>query len=128
VTIVVLAFAGFTWWALESSGVAVVETHRPDGSTRSTHVWYVVNHGQTWLEAGTPENGWFRDVETSPHVVLTIDGRATEYVAEPIREPSGHVRIRAMMRAKYGIRDRWIALIFATSRSILVRLSPSSSA
>ena len=34
------AFGATTWWALESGGVAVIETRAPDGTVRSTHVWY----------------------------------------------------------------------------------------
>jgi hypothetical protein len=71
VFLLLLAFVGLTWWALESSGVAVLETRRPDGSTRSTHVWHVTHNGEVWLEAGTPENAWFQDVEGSPRVLLT---------------------------------------------------------
>jgi hypothetical protein len=123
-----LGFAGFTWWALESSDVAVVETRRPDGSRRSTHVWYVARDGDLWLEAGAPEHGWFRDLETTPRLTLRYDGRATEYVPEPIRDSSGHPRIRSWLRDKYGIRDWWIASIFDTSRSIAVRLLPPARA
>jgi hypothetical protein len=124
VLLLLLAFAGLTWWALESSGVAVLETQRPEGSTRSTHVWYVTHNGEVWLEAGTPENAWFQDVEGSPRVLLRLEGRSTEYLAEPIREASGHTTIRSLLREKYGVRDWWVGLLFDTSRSVAVRLLP----
>ena len=123
-----LAFVGVTGWALESGGVAVVETRRPDGSTRSTHVWYAANQGELWLEAGAPENSWFEDIQTSPRVVLRIEGKPGVYVAEPIRDPSGHDQIRRLLREKYGLRDWWVALIFDTSRSVAVRLMPQTEA
>jgi len=123
-----LAFVGVTGWALESGGVAVVETRRPDGSTRSTHVWYGTNDGELWLEAGAPENSWFEDIQTSPRVVLRIEGKPGVYVAEPIRDPSGHDQIRRLLREKYGLRDWWVALIFDTSRSVAVRLMPQTEA
>jgi hypothetical protein len=122
--LLVLAFVGITWWALESSGVVVLETNRPDGSMRSTHVWYVAQNGELWLEAGTPENAWFQDVERSPRVLLWLEGSSTEYLAEPIREPSGHTTIRSLLREKYGIRDWWVGLLFDTSGSVAVRLLP----
>ncbi len=121
-----LALAGFTVWALESSGVAVVETVRPDGSERATHVWYAQRDGVLWLEAGTPENGWFEDAKARPEVVLRIGGVAKPYRAEPIADPSGHATIRALLREKYGLRDAWITLLFDTSRSVAVRLVPRS--
>jgi len=123
-----LAFVGVTGWALESGGVAVVETRQLDGSTRSTHVWYGTNQGELWLEAGAPENSWFEDIQTSPRVVLRIEGKPGVYLAEPIRNPSGHDQIRRLLREKYGLRDWWVALIFDTSRSVAVRLMPQPEA
>jgi hypothetical protein len=126
VSLFLLAFIGFTWWTLESSGVAVLETRKPDGSTRSTHVWHVTHNGEVWLEAGTPENAWFQDVEASPRVLLRLGGRSTEYLAQPVRESSGHAKIRSLLREKYGLRDRWVGLLFDTSRSVAVRLLPQT--
>ena len=126
VAILAVAFGVTTWWALESDDVAIVETRTADGTARVTHVWYSETNGALWLEAGTPENGWFRDVLQNPALNLTIDGRLTRYVADPIVDPSGHQRIRSLMREKYGFRDRWVNLIVDTSRSVAVRLIPES--
>ena len=71
VAVALLGFIATTWWALESIGVATVETQQADGALRQTHVWYVEPDGELWLEAGTPENGWFRDALESP--VLTFE-------------------------------------------------------
>jgi hypothetical protein len=117
-----LAFAGVTWWALESGHVARLETTRPDGRTRTTHVWYVLHDGALWLEAGTPENGWYRDVQRSPGVAIAIDGHSAEYRAAPVLDASGHDFIRRLMREKYALRDRWVGLLFDNSRSVAVRL------
>jgi len=124
VTILVAAFGVTTWWALESDGVAVVETHAADGSIRATHVWYCETDGDLWLEAGSPENGWFQDVQQNPALTLSIEGRSARYVARTIVDPTGHQRIRSLIRDKYGIRDRWINLIVDTSRSVAVQLLP----
>ena len=120
-----LALVGFTYWALESDGVAVVETAKADGSVRSTHVWFATTDGALWLEAGKPENGWFQDVQREPHLWLTRDGQRERFLAEPLPNPEGHERVRAMLREKYGLRDRWIAFLFDTSRSVAVRLVPA---
>jgi hypothetical protein len=119
---IAMAFAGVTWWAAESSQVALLETRRPDGSTRTTHVWYVRHDGSLWLEAGTPENGWYRDVARSPRLAIEIDGQSAEYRTEPVLDASGHAFIRGLMREKYALRDRWVGLLFDTSRSVAVRL------
>ena len=119
-----LALLGLTWWSLESSEVAVLHSRRADGSIRSTHVWHVSSGGELWVEAGTPENGWFQDVQHSPEVALTIDGRRSDYLAEPRRDPGSHARIRSLLRRKYGYRDRWVGLLVDSSRSIAVRMHP----
>ena len=119
------AFGASTWWALESEGVAVIETRTPEGGHRSTHVWYVEPNGELWLEAGTPENAWFQDVQRNSIVTFTSDGRSTRHVARPLDDPSGHSRIRSWIHEKYGFRDRWVGLIIDPSRSIAVQLHPA---
>jgi hypothetical protein len=118
-----LALAAFTFWALESSGVAVVSTRTPDGGERDTHVWFVEQDGELWLEAGTPENPWYKDSLLDPALRIARDGQpARTYSAVPTPERSREVR--AQLRAKYGIRDRWVGLFVDSSRSVAVRLEP----
>lgn len=112
----------FTGWALESSGVAVIETRAADGTFRSTHVWYAAPDGELWLEAGTPENSWFRDVQTNPTLSFAAGRRSGRYVVDRIPNPAGHEKIRSLLRAKYGLRDWWVGLLTDTSGSIAVRL------
>jgi len=38
VAALIVAFVAISWLALESGGVAIVETRAPDGSMRATHV------------------------------------------------------------------------------------------
>jgi hypothetical protein len=120
-----IAFGATTWWALESGGIAVVETRSPEGTVRSTHVWYVERGGELWLEAGSPENGWFRDVQNDPVLTFRADGNSARYVARPVEDSSTHQRVRSLVREKYGIRDRWIGLGVDASRSVAVRLLPA---
>ena len=124
VVTVVVALGATTWWALESGGVAVIETQIPGGTIRSTHVWYTEPGGELWLEAGTPENAWFQDVLRNPALTLEANGRVSRYTAHRDDSPSAHSRIRSLIREKYGFRDRWVGLIVDTSRSVAVRLVP----
>lgn len=119
------AFGAITWWALESGGVAVIETRTADDGVRFTHVWYTEPNGELWLEAGTPENGWFIDIQANPAVRFEANGHSARYTARPEEDPSGHDRIRSLIREKYGIRDRWVGLVVDTSRSVAVRLLPA---
>ena len=124
IAIFLVAFGVTTWWVLESGGVAVVETRTPEGADRSTHVWFTEPDGELWLEAGTPENSWFRDVQQHPELTFRVDGRSTRYAARPVEDASGHARIRSLIREKYGFRDRWVGLLVDTSNSVAVRLIP----
>lgn len=123
---VLVAFAMLTWWALESNGVAVLETRAPDDSLRSTHVWFAEPDGDLWLEAGTPENSWYLDIQRDPLVSFSAPGRSGQYIAQRADDPGARDKIRSLLREKYGLRDWWVALLFGTSRSVAVQLTPSS--
>ena len=117
-------FAMLTWWSLESGGVAILDSQTANDTVRSTHVWYAESNGELWVEAGTPQNPWFMDVQDDPAVrLLTAEG-STEYIAEIIPGEDAHNRIRSLLREKYGFRDWWIGAIFDTSQSIAVRMVP----
>jgi hypothetical protein len=120
----VVAVSTFTWWALEWSGVAVLETRTADGSLRSTHVWFAEPNGELWLEAGTPENSWYLDVQREPLVSFSAPHRSGQYIAQRVADPLAHDKVRSLFREKYGLRDRWVALLFDTSRSVAVHLDP----
>jgi hypothetical protein len=121
------AAAGLAWWVLESSGVAIVETRAPDGEVRRTHVWYVRADDAVWLEAGRPEHPWYLDVQRTPQVVLRADGLAGEFEAVTMPGRDAHAHVRALLREKYGLRDRILGLVVDTSGSIAVRLVPRTS-
>jgi len=120
----VVGFAGVTWLALEAGGgVAVVETRAADGSTRSTHVWFVEDGEELWLEAGTPENRWYQDVLREPVVSLVREGRIGRYVAEPTEDRERHRWLRGRLTQKYGWRDRWVSFYVDQERSLAVKLA-----
>ena len=122
----VTALGAFTWWALESSDVVVVTTQTAEGESRDTHVWFVEHQGELWLEAGTPENPWYLDIQRNPELRLQEEGGpAATFVARPMPERSADVR--ALLSRKYAVRDRWVGLFVDSSRSVAVRLLPKAS-
>lgn len=125
VATLVAAFGIVSWWALESGGVAVIETQTPEGRIRTTHVWFTEPGEELWIEAGSPENPWFQDIQHNPVLRFSANGRSERYIARPVDASSGHGRIRTLIRDKYGFRDRWVGLLADTSRSVAVRLLPS---
>ncbi len=107
--------------------MAVITTYTAD-TRRGTHVWYV-NDGRTLLlEAGTPENGWYRDILARPDLDFASGDQSLHFVATPLPNPAGHRRVRRLLAAKYGIRDWWIGLIFDTKASVAVSLDPFAEA
>lgn len=122
---VCLGFGAITWWALEADGVAVIETVSPDGSPRETHVWFVEPDGELWLEAGSPTNPWYLDVQRDPALKFRSDGRVDNTLARPSDSTADRDRIRSLLRKKYGLRDRWVGLFVDSSRSVAVQLAPA---
>jgi len=124
----VAAFIVTTWVALEASGVGVVTTARADGEPRQTHVWPVEIEGALWLEAGTPDNGWYRDVQQHPRLTLERDGATATYVAVPVPTPEAHADLRAAIEAAYGWRARWVRIWVDPEGSVPVRLETPAGA
>lgn len=126
VGIAVLLFAGVTGWALEWDGVMIVTTRAPDGTPRETHIWYAQEGDRLWLEAGLPDNPWYLDVQREPHVTLAAEGVSGEYelATVPGRKPAAHVR--ALMRHKYGLRDRFVLLFVDASQTTALLAIPET--
>jgi hypothetical protein len=117
-------FGLVTALALESGGVAVLETRAPAGAPRETRVWVAEAEGALWLEAATPEREWYRDVLLDPVVSLAREGRAEAFRAHPEPGAEARIRLRGWLRERYGWRDVFVGLLQDTSRSIAVRLEP----
>jgi len=118
------SLAALVWWVLESSGVAIVETRAADGTTRSTRVWYAKVDDAVWLEAGRPEHPWYRDVQRNPRLVVRAGDFVGDFDAATVPGPKAHAHVRALLRARYGLRDEILGWVIDTSPSIAVRLTP----
>jgi hypothetical protein len=124
---VATAAATATLVALEGGEVAVIRTHGPDAAARDTRVWIAEDAAGWWVEAASPEREFVRDVLRTPTTQVRRDGRWHACRAEIAANPAGHERIRTLLAAKYGWKDRWIGLVADTSRSLGVRLSCEAS-
>jgi len=113
--------------ALEAGPVALLRSTAADGAERRTHVWFVEHDGAWWIESATPERPFYLDLSARPDFLLdTRDGPFESFVthrvrAELVAEPGGHDRIRALLAARYGWADRWVALLTDTSASRAVK-------
>ena len=120
----ILVIVVITAVALEISGVVTVHTETPAGAHRTTHVWFVEDDGVLYLEAGSPTNPWVVDLIDKQTLRLSGQGLDGTYRFALHESGGSHQRIREMMRQKYGWRDVWIGMLFDTSASQMMELSP----
>jgi hypothetical protein len=121
-----VAFAAVTIYALEGQEVVVLRTRTSDGAIRGTRTWVVDDGAAVLIEAAFPERPFFQDLLRNPAVDLNRHHEVRRYRAAPLENPDGHVRIRALLRDKYGWADAWVGMLQDTSRSLAVRLVPLS--
>jgi hypothetical protein len=115
-------FGGITWLALEGNDVVRLHTRRADGGVRVTRVWITEGPDEAWVEAATPQRPFYIDLLKEPRVEVERRGHRRAFVAESVANPEGHLRVRALLGAKYGWADAWIGLLQDTSASVGVRL------
>ena len=65
--------------ALEAGGVVTVVTESPAGANRETRVWFVEDEGRLYLEAGSPESPWIKDLMGKPTLRLKGQDLDGEY-------------------------------------------------
>ena len=123
--VVAITFAALTWVALESAEVVELRTFGANGDTADSRVWIADDEqGVAWIEAAEPDKAFYLRLVARPDVELVRGGEHLAVRAVPLTGDAGHAKIRSMLRAKYGWRDRWIGLLIDTSRSVAVRLEP----
>ncbi len=100
--------------------VVTLRTRRSDGSWQSIRLWAVDDDGAVWLHSAGED--WLPRF-ANPLVQLERAGQTRPYRATAV--PGPHPRIHALLRAKYGIADRWVRLLGPDDESVcVVRLDP----
>jgi len=96
-------------WALIEIGreVVVLRTQETDGSWLETRLWIVDDGKVSWLHGG--ESRWVRNLEARPVVEVERGGETRLYQARTVRGP--HPRVHELLRAKYGLADRWVRIV-----------------
>ena len=125
-TLGLVVFGGVTLYALEGHEVVVLRTTDERGGARETRVWIADEGNHAWIEAATPERDFYRDLLAHPEAELRRSDASSRVRAIPVPGHEAHVRIRGLLRAKYGIADWWVGLLQDTSRSVAVRIAPAS--
>ena len=100
--------------------VVTLRTQRTDGSWKSARLWAVDDAGSVWLHSAGDD--WLPRF-ANPEVELERGGDTRRYRASPV--PGPHPRIHELLRAKYGIADRWVRFTGPDDETVcVVRLDP----
>jgi hypothetical protein len=97
-------------WALIETGreVIVLRTEETDGGWLESRLWIVDDGSVSWLH-GDRGSRWMRNLEARPIVEVNRGKGVNRYRATPV--PGPHPRLHELLRAKYGIADRWVRFV-----------------
>jgi hypothetical protein len=87
--------------------VIVLRTQEADGGWLESRLWVVDDGAVSWLHGG--DSRWMRNLEVRPIVEIERGGETRRYRAQPV--PGPHPRLHELLRAKYGVADRWVRFI-----------------
>jgi len=124
---IALAFGAVTLRALEGGEVVIVRTRGKSGAPRETRTWIADDPEGAWIEAASPARPFFLDVLADPEVEVWRGGRWRRCRALVAGNPEGHDRIRRLLAARYGWKDRWIGMLADTRGSMALRLACEAS-
>jgi hypothetical protein len=96
-------------WALIEVGreVIVLRTENAGGGWLESRLWIVDDGAHAWLHGG--DSAWMRNLRARPIVEIERAGETHRYRAEPV--PDADARIHELLRAKYGVADRWVRFV-----------------
>ncbi len=96
-------------WALIEFGreVIVLRTEKPDGGWLESRLWIVDEGAVSWLHGG--DSGWMHNLRARPIVEIERAGEVHRYRATA--NPGPHPTVHDLLRAKYGIADRWVRFV-----------------
>jgi hypothetical protein len=109
-TVLALGVAyGAAHWALIEVGreVIVLRTENADGGWLVSRLWIVDDGDVAWLHGG--DSRWMRNLRARPIVEIERAGETHRYRAAPV--PGPHPRLHELLRAKYGVADRWVRFV-----------------
>jgi hypothetical protein len=101
--------------------VVTLRMQRPDGSIRETRLWIVDDGPVSWLHSGGAD--WAPRFAGDPVVEVERGGAVRRYRAHAV--PGPHPELHRLLRAKYGIADRWVRFIGPDDETTVpIRLEP----
>lgn len=104
------AHAALIEWGRE---VIVLRSEEPDGTWLESRLWIVDDGPLAWLHGAGSR--WMANLEARPVVEVVRAGETHPYRATPV--PGPHPRVHELLRAKYGLADRWVRFVGADGPS-----------
>ena len=84
-----------------------MRTENADGGWLERRLWIVDDGAHAWLHGG--DSDWMRNLRARPIVEVERAGETHRYRAEVV--PGADARIHELLRAKYGVADRWVRFV-----------------
>jgi hypothetical protein len=84
-----------------------LRTQEAGGEWLETRLWIVDDGDVSWLHGA--DSQWMANLKARPVVEVERAGETHRYHAQPV--PGPHPRIHQLLRAKYGLADRWVRFI-----------------
>lgn len=92
---------------LAAADEIVIETERQSGETRRTIIWIVADERHAYVRSVRGDDGWwYRDLLARPTGALDLRGERVEVRAVPAADRETVERVSALLREKYGRRQR----------------------
>tara|TARA_B100000029_G_scaffold426545_1_gene435501 strand:- start:910 stop:1335 length:426 start_codon:yes stop_codon:yes gene_type:complete len=106
---IILIWVALIFGASELTG-EVVTLLRPeqDGTTKKIRLWVVDINGKTWVEHGTEDSFWIKQLTNKPEISLIRNGVQKRYLATP--DFNSHAIYHELREEKYGVGDRIIEI------------------
>ena len=88
---------------IDAADEVEIESTRPDGTTRTTTIWAVVDAGEVFVRSWNGDRGyWYQAALDRPdELALIVDGERLPVRAVPANDESGMARCSAGLSKKY---------------------------
>lgn len=103
-----------------------IETMRPDGTTRTTVIWVMVDDGEVFVRSWRGDRGyWFQSAtEPDAHVALVVDGRRIPVNVHDATDAQSVERTSHQLEIKYADSDSLEDMLRADVLGTTLRLEP----
>lgn len=126
--LVLLSLVGAAFLTLglsELGEVVIVRSPDDAGEPVETRIWIVdASDDQAWIRAAA-QKPWARRTRAADSIEIARDGVWRRYDVVEVPSEEARVRVNEAMRAKYGLADRLIELVYGGfSSAVVFRVTP----